>query len=130
MKSLALLLMAFTVGGLAIARGGFTNEPAAASLAFNSQDPVVLHALDLMKSGKFVEAEASLGAGTNQLAADMLRAHSETLDIIQRTRIEYSLDADGLLAKVRKVIPDATAEEVERWAKEGGARYQIGRAHV
>ena len=43
---------------------------------------------------------------------------AKTVDIIRRTRFEYSLDAAGLLAKVRKSIPDATAKEVERWAKD------------
>lgn len=125
MKSFLLLLVAFMIAVTVIARGDSSNGPAAASLAFTSQDAVVLQALGLLKSGKFAEAETFLVTKTNQAASDALQARSETLDIIRRIRIEYSLDSDGLLAKVRKSIPDATAKEVERWARESGARYRM-----
>jgi len=125
MKSIWLLLIAFMVAVSPPARGDSTNELPASSLAFTSQDAVVLQALDLLESGKFTEAEALLAANTNRATADALQARSEALDIIQRIRIEYSLNADGLLTKVRKSIPDATAVEVESWAKESRARYRM-----
>ena len=103
----------------------FAGEPPAASAAFTSRDPVVLKALGLMKSGKFQKAEALLGAADSKADAEALRARRETLEILRRTRIEYSLDAAGLLAKVRKSVPDATAQEVERWAKQSAARYRV-----
>src|SRR6185295_1507028 len=89
------------------------------------QDSVVVQALDLMKSGEFAEAETLLGSNTNQATPEALRARSETQDILRRTRVEYSLDAEGLLAKVRKSIPAATVEDVERWAKDTNARYRM-----
>ena len=100
-------------------------EPAAASAAFTSQDRVVLKALDLVRAGKFKQAETLLAAGDNQADPDSLRARGELADIIRRTRFEYSLDASGLLAKIRKVIPEATPAEVERWARESRARYRV-----
>jgi transglutaminase-like putative cysteine protease len=100
-------------------------EAPAASAAFTSRDPVVLKALALMKSGGFLKAEALLGTADGRADAEALRARRETIEIIRRTRIEYSLDAAGLLAKVRKSVPDATAQEAERWAKDGAVRYRI-----
>ena len=109
----------------AAARSDAASESSAASLAFTSQDAVVLQALNLLKSGKFAEAETLLAANTNQAASDAFHARRETLDIIRRIRVEYSLDSDGLLAKVRKAIPDVTTDEVEQWAWESGARYRM-----
>ena len=101
------------------------SEPPAASAAFTSKDPVVLKALGLMKSGKFQEAEKLLGAADSKADPEALRARQETTEIIRRTRIEYSLDEAGLLAKVRKSVPDATTKDVERWAKDSAARYRV-----
>lgn len=100
-------------------------EPSGASLAFTSRDAMVLQALGLVDAGQFAEAENLLAANTNDVLAAARSARVETTEIIRRLRIEYSLDADGLLQKVKKVIPDATAREVERWAKESRARYRM-----
>ena len=81
-------------------------EPPAASSAFTSHDHLVLKARDLTQSGKFKQAEALLAAGDSQADAASLRARAELADIIRRTRYEYSLKPAGLLAKLRKVIPD------------------------
>ena len=104
---------------------GPVNDPAAASLAFTSKDPVVLHALDLMKSGKFKEAETLLAANNSQGSPEALRTRNETVEIIRRTRFQYSLDIDGLVAKVRTSVPDASAKEVQRWAKASNARFRM-----
>ncbi|HZQ47251.1 MAG TPA: transglutaminase domain-containing protein [Verrucomicrobiae bacterium] len=100
-------------------------EPPAASLAFISDDPLVLQALDLVKSGKYKEAEALLAGGNGKTGPTVLRARSETLELIRRIRFEYSLDAAGLLEKVKKSVPDATAGEVDRWAADSLARYRM-----
>jgi transglutaminase-like putative cysteine protease len=125
MKTTTLFLLGVVLTAIAATPAHSASEPAAASLAFVSQDPVVLKALDLMKSGKFKESEALLAANASQGTAEALRARSETVEIIRRTRFEYSLEAAGLLAKVRKSIPDATAKEVERWAKDSKVRYRM-----
>ncbi len=115
------LILAVTVS----LRAAWAAEPPAASAAFTSNDPIVLKALTLMTSGKFQKAEALLSTAGGQGDAEVLRARRETSEIIRRTRIEYSLDAAGLLDKVRKSVPDATAREVKRWAKDSRARYRI-----
>ena len=103
----------------------FAAEPPAASLAFTSKDPVVLQARALMDSGKFHQAEGLLRGTQTTGDADAQRARTETLEIIRRTRIEYSLTPEQLLAKVRKSIPDATAKEVEHWAKDSKVRFRL-----
>jgi len=113
------------ITAIAGVRGDSLSEPNAASLAFTSKDPVVLQAFELVKSGKFEDAEDLLCANANQDTPEALRARGETLEIIRRTRFEYSLDLDGLLAKVRRSIPDATSREVKRWARESRARYRM-----
>ena len=125
MNSSALLPAGLSLMIMASLGPSFATEPPAASAAFTSKDPVVLKALALMKSGEFQGAEALLRTSDSQADAEALRARRETLEILRRTRIEYSLDAAGLLAKIRKAIPDATAKEVERWAKASRARYRI-----
>ncbi len=100
-------------------------EPPAASLAFTSDDAVVLKARRLMKAGKFDAAETLLSAEHLNVTEANLRARGELIEIIRRTRHEYSLDEAGLLAKVRKSVPDATAPEVQRWARESRARYLV-----
>ena len=124
MKAMSLLLGGILIAGIA-GEGAAANEPTGASLAFTSKDKVVLQALDLVQAGKFKEAEALLAANASQGAPEALRARNETTDIIRRIRFEYSLEAEGLLAKIRTTVADATAEEVERWAKESGARYRM-----
>ena len=66
-------------------------ELPAASAAFTSRDPVVLKARALMDSGKFQKAEAMLVGAETLGDAQARRARAETLEIIRRTRIEYSL---------------------------------------
>jgi transglutaminase-like putative cysteine protease len=103
----------------------FAAEPAASSAAFTSRDSVVREAVNLMKSGQVRQAEALLRATNGVVDAEALHARLETLEIIRRTRVEYSLDEAELLAKIRKVIPDATAEEARKWAKDSAARYRM-----
>ena len=125
MKPIVLLSVGLILTITASLSPVFAAEPAAASAAFTSRDPVVLKALDLVKSGKFQKAEDLLRAAGGPGDTEAFRARTETLDIIHRTRFEYSLDEAGLLAKVRKSIPDATAREVQRWAKASSARYRM-----
>ena len=125
MKPLPLLTLCLLLPVVASLSAALAAEPPAASAAFTSKDPVVLKALALMKSGKFQKAEALLGEPDPKPDADARRARSEALEIIRRTRIEYSLSPEALLAKVRRSVPDATARDVERWAKESRARYRM-----
>lgn len=100
-------------------------EPTAASTAFTSADPVVRQARQLMDTGQFKSAEDLLAAPERAADAAARQARVEMAEILRRVRREYSLDAAGLLAKIRKSVPDATAEEMERWAEQSRARFRI-----
>jgi len=125
MRNPFLLPASLILALLASISAGPAAEPTGASVAFTSRDAVVLKALALVKSGKFLKAEALLNAPDAQADFDARRARTEALDIIQRTRYEYSLAPAELLAKVKKEIPDATARDVERWARDSAARYRV-----
>ncbi len=113
----------FIINGAA--RADEPSVTSAASVAFTSQDPLVLETLELFQSGDFRVAEQVLSASDPQADATAQRARSELIEIMHRVRHEYSLDSAGLLAKVKKVIPDVSAEEVERWANETHARFRV-----
>lgn len=121
MKSIPTLIICLT---WMLAPAALTAEPPAASAAFTSQDPIVRQALGLMSKGKFTQAERLLAANTNQPPTEALRARDEALDILSRTRSEYSLDFAGLLAKLKVSVPDVTRREALQWAKESRARFR------
>jgi transglutaminase-like putative cysteine protease len=124
MKQFIRLLFVLVASSLLTTHAASAIEPSGASLAFTSRDDIVLQASQLFDAGKFSQAEKLLASNTNGASADSLRARAEAMEIIRRTRLEYSLDAEGLLAKVRKSVPAATARDVERWAKESKARFR------
>lgn len=124
MKRPTALLAGFVITMLAIL-SAVAKEPPAASLAFTSPDAVVRQALELVAAGKFKAAESLLATNRSAGDAEAVRARAEMTDLIRRIRYEYSLTAEALLTKVRKTIPDATAPEVERWAKASDARFRL-----
>lgn len=123
MKCIIILIAGIAFASTSVVTVSRAAEPPAASRAFISQDVIVLQARDLMSAGKFKQAEELLARPDPGGAPEALQSRKELADIIQRTRQEYSLDAAGLLAKVKKTVSDATAQEVEHWAKESRARF-------
>jgi transglutaminase-like putative cysteine protease len=94
-----------------------TARPPGASRAWTSDDAQLVRARDLLDHGNFAAAERLLREGNP--------AHDEMREIIRRLRREYSLDEDGLLAKLRKSIPDVTAEELRRWRDAGQVQHRM-----
>jgi transglutaminase-like putative cysteine protease len=93
-------------------------EPAAASVAFTSGDPVVVAARGLLETGDLADIERTLrAAGTDGTGVDT-RARDELAEIVRRIRHDYALDAAGLAAAVRGVISDATDDEIATWVVE------------
>lgn len=95
-------------------------QPTGASVAFTSQDPVIVHCRDLMESGEFAKATDLLD---HEQTSDP-RAADELRDVIARTRSAYTTDAQRMLAKVRNSIPDVTPDDLERWRKAGELDYR------
>lgn len=100
-------------------------EPTGASAAFTSNDPAIVQALDLIKSGDFAKAQSQLASDDGQADRDVARAREELKDVIHRIRIEYATDAPGLLKKLRKSIPDVTQADLDKWTKSGDAQHRV-----
>jgi transglutaminase-like putative cysteine protease len=96
-----------------------------ASSAFTSDDPVVKSALKMLDAGNFSRAEQFIA--TTQPSGDpsVTKSREEVLDLIKRMRNEFRLDEEGLLAKIQKRIPDATARDITRWREAGELQYRI-----
>ena len=122
--STALLTCCLAIAAVMATGAATADEPPGASAAFTSQDPVVVEARELIQVGDFQSAEQMLSAPDPQADAAALRARGELIEIMHRIRHEYSLDSAGLIERVRKQIPDASGEDVERWAQETDARYR------
>ncbi|HZZ44337.1 MAG TPA: transglutaminase domain-containing protein [Tepidisphaeraceae bacterium] len=86
----------------------------AASLAFTSNDPIVVQARALVAQGRYADADAlSRQPGGDQTA------RQEMSEIIRRARQDYTLNDAQLLEKIQKSIPDATPADLERWDAAG-----------
>lgn len=83
------------------------------------------------------QAQAAVAEGRFRDAEELLRAHipdpdapvadpyAVALEIIRRTRLDYPLTADQMLARLRESIPDATPADVERWRQQGVLQHRI-----
>lgn len=95
--------------------------PTGALLGWTSPDPVVVQAREHVQAGRLAETEKLL---QDSPAGDPLatQARREMLEIIRRIRIEYALDQASLLAKLKRSLPDVTADELTAWREAGQVR--------
>ena len=70
----------------------------------------------LIASGSFAEAEKLLGEQIPDPEAPVASPAAIQLEILRRTRHDFSLTADEVLREIKQSIPDATAEDLERRA--------------
>ena len=94
--------------------------PTGASLAWTSNDALVLKARGLVENGRFDEAEAVLRSGEHARTD-----RTEMLELIRRIRHDYALDEAGLLKKLQAGIPDVTASDVARWRAAGEVQHRV-----
>jgi len=95
-----------------------------ASLAWTSDEPLVVAARALVNAGALTQAEKLLAEATPTGTADSLRARDEMQEIIRRLRRDYSQTLGSLVTKLQRSIPDVTADDVERWRREGQVQYR------
>jgi transglutaminase-like putative cysteine protease/ubiquinone/menaquinone biosynthesis C-methylase UbiE len=112
-------LMIFRKTSQPVGSRAMNNESTGASFAFTSNDPIVKQAIAMMTDGKFAEAQSLLASADGHASPEVARAREEMKEVLRRTRREYSVDAPELLKKIQKDIPDATAQDLERWTKAG-----------
>ena len=111
----AILFVVTLATSPSFARNAPATQAAGASVAFTSQDPLIIHCRKLMNAGEFANATELLDREPPSDA----RAAEELRDVIARIRVAYATDAPRMLAKIRNSIPDATADDMEKWRKAG-----------
>src|SRR4051812_29193398 len=72
--------------------------------AFTSNDPVVVAAREMIQSGRLSGAE-QLIASQPSTDLDVQRGRNETAELIRRIRIDYSLDDQAMLSRVKPYVP-------------------------
>ena len=110
---IAMLLFMAPVLSPAATPSDVSAQPSGASVAFTSRDPLIVEARQSMDSGEFTKATELLDSGNPSDA----RAGDELREVIERIRAAYATDADAMLVKLKRSIPEVTAEDVERWRK-------------
>jgi transglutaminase-like putative cysteine protease len=75
--------------------------------------------------GQFTAAEKLLEPHIADLAGPVVGPYAEARETLRRIRHDYALTAEQALEAIRKKIPDATAEDVERWTKEGVLQHRV-----
>jgi hypothetical protein len=75
---------------------------------------------ELEAKGAISDAEAWIAAALTSPQKDAATASqlADEQQRLRRLRHDYSLDADAMLAKIRKDLPDATAQDLARWTRE------------
>jgi CubicO group peptidase (beta-lactamase class C family)/transglutaminase-like putative cysteine protease len=79
-----------------------------------------------IRGGDFAMAEQLIAeqvpADDDQPVTDPFAIQRE---IMRRIRLDYSLNAKAMLKRVQGLIPDATAEDVERWTASGDLQHRV-----
>jgi transglutaminase-like putative cysteine protease len=96
-----------------------------ASAAFTTNDPITNDALKLIDEGNFSQAQSLLASDDGHADPEVAKAREELKDVIRRIKVEYASDADALLAKLRKSIPDVTKDDLGRWTCIGQAQCRV-----
>jgi transglutaminase-like putative cysteine protease len=102
-----------------------TPQETGASLAWTSDDPVIKQVIALLHNGKFSEAQSLLASDDGHGNPDVAAVRAEMQELIDRLRQEYSLDESGLLAKLKKSIPDVTPADLTKWRETGELQYRM-----
>jgi transglutaminase-like putative cysteine protease len=79
----------------------------------------------LIAHGEFAEAEKLLQAHIPDPAQPVTTAPAIQLEILRRTRYDFALTDEDVLAEIRQSIPDATQADVDRWRDAGDLRYRV-----
>ena len=85
--------------------------------AFAEIDPKINQ---LIADGSYTDAEKLLQSQISDPSAPVTSEAAVQLEILRRTRQDFSLTADDALKEIKEYIPDATLADVERWTKDGG----------
>ncbi len=77
-----------------------------------------------IEAGDFRHAEERLRAKLSGPDGKPDREAEVALEILRRIRLDFSLSANELLAKLRKSIPDVTPDDIDKWRQAGGLQFR------
>ncbi len=78
-----------------------------------------------IEAGRFDDAEQLLRSRIAKPADPVVDEYAVLLEIIRRIKLDYALTPDQMLAKLKRSIPDVTADDVERWRKQGVLQHRV-----
>lgn len=78
-----------------------------------------------VEAGRFSDAERMLRAQVRDPDAPVADEAAVALEIIRRIRLDHRVTPEQMLAKLRDRIPDATAEDLERWRQQGVLQHRV-----
>lgn len=71
----------------------------------------------LIAKGEYAAAESRLRGEMGDSDGPIVEGAAVQLEILRRTRLDFSLDEQTVLRQVQRRIPDATVEDLQRWRK-------------
>jgi transglutaminase-like putative cysteine protease len=74
---------------------------------------------ELIEQGKYAAAEKLLQQEVEDREAPITSDAAIQLEILRRTRHDFSLSEEGVLSELKQSIPDATAADIDRWREAG-----------
>jgi Transglutaminase-like superfamily len=92
--------------------------------ATNGKAEVDSNVQALVANGSFAEAEKLLRARIPDPSAPTAGEAAIQLEILRRTRHDFSLADADVLAEVKKSVPDATQADVDRWREAGDLQFR------
>ena len=84
----------------------------------------------LIASGEYTAAESQLRADVADGSAPIVAGAAVQLEILRRTRLDFSLDEQTVLQQVQRSIPDATVEDLQRWREANQLQHRVIDGHV
>ncbi|TWT38205.1 Transglutaminase-like superfamily protein [Posidoniimonas corsicana] len=91
----------------------------------NDRDHTMEEANRLVDAGQYAEAEEALRALIPDPTAPVASEAAIALERIRRTRREFSLTEEELLAEVRRQVPDADESDLARWRDAGDLQLRV-----
>ncbi len=79
----------------------------------------------LIEQGAFAEAEKLLQTTVEEHPGAATSAAAIQLEILRRTRLDFSLSANEVLQQIQQSIPDASIDDVHRWRDAGALQYRL-----
>ena len=79
----------------------------------------------LVQSGDFAKAEQLLRRTIPDPEAPIVDATAIQLEILRRTRLDFTLTEEQLLAELKECIDDVTMEDIHRWRVAGELQYRV-----